>query len=102
MLRMNTQDDTTPTRPLVDVVLPVYNEEDDLPGSVNTLISYLQANAPWLWRILIADNASTDSTFTVATGMAEKKKEFEKEKKMELEEKNLHPHPHSHLQPRAC
>ena len=71
MLRMNTQDDTTPTRPLVEVVLPVYNEEDDLPSSVNTLISYLQANAPWLWRILIADNASTDSTFMVATGLAE-------------------------------
>ena len=70
MLRMNTQDDTTPTRPLVEVVLPVYNEEDDLPGSVNTLISYLQSNAPWLWRILIADNASTDSTFTIATELA--------------------------------
>ena len=53
VLRMNTQDDTTPTRPLVEVVLPVYNEEEDLPSSVNTLISYLQANAPWLWRILI-------------------------------------------------
>ena len=67
---MNTQNDNTLTRPLVEVVLPVYNEEDDLPGSINILISYLRVNAPWAWRILIADNASTDNTFTVATGLA--------------------------------
>ena len=52
------------------MVLPVYNEEDDLPGSVDTLISYLGANATWAWRVLVADNASTDSTFTVATELA--------------------------------
>ena len=69
---MNTQENNPLTKPIVEVVLPVYNEEDDLPSSVNTLISYLQANAPWAWRILIADNASTDDTLTVATGLAEK------------------------------
>ena len=68
---MNTQENNTPGKPLVEVVLPVYNEENDLPGSVSTLVSYLKGNAPWAWRILIADNASTDSTLTVATGLAE-------------------------------
>jgi len=68
---MNTQENNTPAKPLVEVVLPVYNEENDLPGSVSTLVSYLQSNAPWAWRILIADNASNDSTLAVATVLAE-------------------------------
>ena len=67
---MNTEENNTPVKPLVEVVLPVYNEENDLPGSVSTLVSFLQDNAPWAWRILIADNASTDSTFNVATALA--------------------------------
>ena len=67
---MITERDRTPVTPLVEVVLPVYNEEDDLPGSVETLIAYLQTNATWAWRILIADNASTDSTFAVATSLS--------------------------------
>jgi glycosyltransferase involved in cell wall biosynthesis len=70
---MTNERDTPPARPLVplvEIVLPVYNEEADLPGSVDTLIAYLQANAAWAWRILVADNASTDGTFTVATALA--------------------------------
>ena len=67
---MNTEENNTPVKPLVEVVLPVYNEENDLPSSVSTLVSFLQDNAPWAWRILIADNASTDSTFNVATALA--------------------------------
>jgi glycosyltransferase involved in cell wall biosynthesis len=68
---MTSESSETPATPLVEVVLPVYNEEDDLPGSVETLIAYLQANASWAWRILIADNASTDGTFAVATSLSE-------------------------------
>lgn len=68
---MSTQQDDTPATPLVEIVLPVYNEEADLPGSVETLMRFLEASAPWTWRILIADNASTDGTFAVATGLAE-------------------------------
>ena len=67
---MSTQRDNTPARPLVEVVLPVYNEEDDLPGSVDTLIAYLGANATWAWRVTVADNASTDNTFSVANALA--------------------------------
>jgi len=68
---MTSERDSTPATPLVEVVLPAYNEEDDLPKSVATLTSYLQANAPWAWRITIADNASTDNTFAVATSLSE-------------------------------
>ena len=71
MVDKNTQQTSTPAKPLVEVVLPVYNEENDLPGSVSTLVSFLQGNVPWAWRIVIADNASTDSTFSVATELAE-------------------------------
>jgi glycosyltransferase involved in cell wall biosynthesis len=56
--------------PLVDVVIPVYNEEQALPGSVRALHGYLTQNFPFDWRITIADNGSTDATLTVAQGLA--------------------------------
>ena len=68
---MTNESANAPARPLVEVVLPVYNEERDLPGSVETLVGYLKANAPWAWRILVADNASTDGTLEVAKDLAE-------------------------------
>jgi putative flippase GtrA len=60
-----------PTRNYVlDIVIPVYNEEHDLPGSVRRLHAYLVAEVPYPSRITIADNASTDSTLTVAESLA--------------------------------
>jgi putative flippase GtrA len=60
-----------PTRNYVlDIVIPVYNEERDLPGSVRRLHAYLIAEVPYPSRITIADNASTDSTLTVAVSLA--------------------------------
>jgi glycosyltransferase involved in cell wall biosynthesis len=56
---------------LVDVVIPVYNEEEALEGSIATLSAYLQANCPYQWRIVIADNASTDGTPEVARRLVE-------------------------------
>ena len=47
----------------VDVVVPVYNEEHDLPKSIPVLRDFLSSDAfPYEWRIVIADNASTDNT----------------------------------------
>ncbi|WP_369830596.1 glycosyltransferase [Mycobacterium sp. ACS1612] len=60
-----------PTRSYVlDIVIPVYNEERDLPGSVRRLHEYLAAEVPYPSRITIADNASTDSTLAVAESLA--------------------------------
>jgi putative flippase GtrA len=60
-----------PTRSYVlDIVIPVYNEERDLPGSVRRLHAYLAAEVPYPSRITIADNASTDSTLAVAESLA--------------------------------
>lgn len=55
----------------VDVVVPVYNEEHVLEKSVTTLRQFLAANLPHKWRIVIADNASTDGTLAVAQRLAE-------------------------------
>ncbi len=52
--------------PTVDITLPVYNEEDALLESVRRLHQYLTENLANPWRIIIADNASTDATRSIA------------------------------------
>ena len=56
--------------PVLDVVIPVYNEEADLAPSVHRLHRHLHDNFPFPARITIADNASTDGTPRVATRLA--------------------------------
>jgi len=57
--------------PRVDVVLPVYNEERDLARSVLTLRRFLGARLTRCrWRILIADNASSDTTSDIGRILA--------------------------------
>ncbi len=57
--------------PHLDIVLPVYNEAHVLAGSVETLRAYLQDRSfPYAWRIVVADNASTDGTLDVARELA--------------------------------
>ena len=51
---------------LVEIVIPVYNEQEALERSVNNLRSYLKEYFPYRWRITIADNASTDRTWQIA------------------------------------
>lgn len=59
--------DTSPASPgSVDVVIPVYNEERDLPKCVATLRTRLSVMCPHRWRIVIANNASTDGTLEIA------------------------------------
>lgn len=55
----------------LDLVLPVYNEERDLPRSVATLLDWLPGHLTLPWRIIIADNGSTDGTLAVARALAE-------------------------------
>ena len=57
--------------PVLDVVVPVYNEEGDLANSVHRLHRYLEDNFPFTARITIADNASTDETPRIATQLAD-------------------------------
>ena len=50
----------------VDAVIPVYNEQQDLESKVLTLRQYLSDHVGYDWRIVVADNASTDSTLEIA------------------------------------
>jgi putative flippase GtrA len=56
--------------PLLDVTIPVYNEERDLESCVRRLHGHLARTFPYSFRITIADNASTDRTPEVANRLA--------------------------------
>jgi glycosyltransferase involved in cell wall biosynthesis len=56
--------------PLIDIVIPVYNEERDLGPSVKRLDEYLASRFPFPATITIADNASKDTTLAVAQDLA--------------------------------
>ena len=56
----------------VDVVIPVYNEEDALPVSIPRLCAFLRDNLPNPWRVTIADNASIDGTREVSEQLSRK------------------------------
>jgi putative flippase GtrA len=56
--------------PVLDVVIPVYNEERDLERCVRRLHGHLSETFPYPFRITVADNASTDRTPLVARELA--------------------------------
>ncbi len=66
-------DDPTsgPTRVALDIVIPVHNEEFDLPRSVARLHDHLSSRVPMSFRITVADNASTDRTAEIADRLAD-------------------------------
>jgi glycosyltransferase involved in cell wall biosynthesis len=50
----------------IEIVVPVYNEKRGVEGSVRWLHAFLSHDFPFSWRIVIADNASSDGTLAVA------------------------------------
>lgn len=56
---------------VLDIVIPVHNEEQDLPGCVHRLHEYVTTCVPYSTRITVADNASTDDTPAVADRLAD-------------------------------
>ena len=56
--------------PVVEIALPVYNEEADLEPSVVRLRRYLDERFPLPTLVTIADNASTDATWERAGALA--------------------------------
>jgi glycosyltransferase involved in cell wall biosynthesis len=56
----------------VEIVVPVHNEEQDLAPSIERLHEYLSDSFPFTWRIVIADNASSDGTLDEAHRLADK------------------------------
>ncbi|WP_238412418.1 bifunctional glycosyltransferase family 2/GtrA family protein [Saccharothrix deserti] len=61
---------TLTTTTVLDVVVPVYNEERDLAPCVRKLHADLTQTFPYTFRITIANNASTDGTRAVADELA--------------------------------
>src|SRR5450432_1151846 len=55
--------------PAIESVIPVYNEQDVLAPSVRRLHDYLTHSFPFSFRIVIADNASTDNTWAIARAL---------------------------------
>lgn len=56
--------------PVLDVVVPVFNEQGDLERSVRRLHAHLRETFPYPFRITVADNASTDATPLIAARLA--------------------------------
>jgi len=67
----NTAECTNLHRPCVDIALPVFNEERDLAPSVQRLRRYLDERIPFSCVVTIVDNASTDSSWSVATRLVD-------------------------------
>ena len=59
----------------LEIVVPIYNEENELEDNINKLYSFLSRNFRHLnWRITIADNASTDKSLPIAKKLAARNK----------------------------
>ena len=59
----------------LEIVVPIYNEENELEDNINKLYSFLSRNFRHLkWRITIADNASTDKSLLIAKKLAARNK----------------------------
>lgn len=56
--------------PRVDIVVPVHNEQAVLARSIRRLHDHLSDSLPFAWRIVIADNASSDRTPRIAAALA--------------------------------
>ncbi len=56
--------------PVLDVVVPVFNEQAVLADSIHRLHRHLLEDFPFSFRITIADNASTDDTPRIAGALA--------------------------------
>lgn len=59
-------------RPLIDIVVPVLNEEKILQKSITTLDEYMAKHLPYRYQITIVDNGSQDKTLGIAKNLAEK------------------------------
>jgi glycosyltransferase involved in cell wall biosynthesis/putative flippase GtrA len=76
--------DTRTAVPVLDVTVPVFNEERDLEECLRRLHGHLLDTFPHTFRITVADNASTDGTLKIAERLA---REFPEVTVVHLDEK---------------
>jgi putative flippase GtrA len=55
---------------VLDVVIPVHNEQHTLAESVHRVREHLDQSFPYRSRVTVVDNASTDDTWTIAQQLA--------------------------------
>jgi dolichyl-phosphate beta-glucosyltransferase len=53
----------------LSIVVPAYNEEMRLPGTLATLLAYLRQQ-PWTWEVRVVDDGSADETARVGERFA--------------------------------
>ncbi len=68
----------------IDVVVPVYNEQLVLKKNIAKLHSFLKNNVSDEWRIIIANNASSDDTLLIAQNL---KKQYKNIRVVHLDQK---------------
>ncbi|MGD0882365.1 MAG: glycosyltransferase [Acidimicrobiales bacterium] len=62
--------DGTDVAAQLEIVVPVYNEAQQLAASITSLRFFLDSSFPLATVVTIADNASTDDTWSIASGLA--------------------------------
>ncbi|MDM7855262.1 glycosyltransferase [Cellulomonas sp. MW4] len=60
-----------PVGPVLDLVIPVHDEEVGLERAVRAARWFLDTQFPYTARLTVADNASTDGTWAIATRLAD-------------------------------
>jgi len=68
--RLEPDDGYSIVHPVVDVVVPVYNESTQLSSSILRLRSYLDSEFPFAAVVTIVDNGSTDGTLEIAAALS--------------------------------
>ncbi len=71
------------TTPLINVTVPVFNEEKALEGSIGKLVTFLDSQS-FRYELVVADNGSTDRTLNVANELATR---YRKVRVLHLDEK---------------
>ena len=56
--------------PQLDIAVPVYNEAQQLAASITALRTFLDTGFALTTVVTVVDNASTDDTWTIASGLA--------------------------------
>src|SRR5438105_4935944 len=62
--------DMNANRQTIEIVVPVFNEEATIERNVGLLLEYMRREFPFRFSIVVADNASTDSTPAIAAALA--------------------------------
>jgi glycosyltransferase involved in cell wall biosynthesis len=57
-------------KPLIELVLPVFNEEDVIEDSVVTLNRFMEKNCKFPWQITVFSNGSTDNTVEIGNQLS--------------------------------